>query len=88
MADIVVADIVTDGDLGLFADFDNRFSTHDDRSGIDRHAVKSLPVINISPLFDGGHPAACTRVAREIRNACINSVFLYYRPRCALGGTG
>jgi len=81
MADIMEANLAADGDangeLGVYADFDNRFSTHDDRFDIDRAAVTALPVIDISPLFDGGNPASRARVGREIRDACINIGFFY-----------
>jgi isopenicillin N synthase-like dioxygenase len=64
-------------DVGLYADFDNRFSTNDRRFGIERKAITALPVIDISPLFDLENPTARARVGQEIREACINIGFFY-----------
>lgn len=77
MADTAASDIIPDGQIDLYADFDNRFLSHDDRFGIDRAALTALPVIDMAPLFHGGDPAARARVAREIREACINIGFFY-----------
>jgi isopenicillin N synthase-like dioxygenase len=77
MVNLVTADLVAEDDVGLYADFDNRFSTHDDRFGIDREAITSLPVIDISPLFDGGDAGARARVGQAIRDACINIGFFH-----------
>jgi isopenicillin N synthase-like dioxygenase len=69
--------MIADGGVGLYTDFDNRFSTQDDRFGIDREAVTALPMIDMSPLMDRSDPAARARVGRDIRDACINIGFFY-----------
>jgi isopenicillin N synthase-like dioxygenase len=44
---------------------------------VARHAVETLPVIDVSPLVEGGTPASCARVAAQIRRACIDIGFFY-----------
>lgn len=49
-----MGDIVSDGDISGYADFDNRATRTD---GIDRAALKKLPVIDRSPFVRGGSAA-------------------------------
>ena len=44
---------------------------------VARHALDSLPVIDVSPFVAGGTSADRTRVAQEIRRACIDIGFFY-----------
>ncbi|HWE74491.1 MAG TPA: 2OG-Fe(II) oxygenase family protein [Stellaceae bacterium] len=42
-----------------------------------RHALSSLPVIDIAPFLNGGSEAARKAVARELRRVCIDIGFFY-----------
>jgi isopenicillin N synthase-like dioxygenase len=57
----------SDGDVGLYADFDNRYLRHDGRLGIERHSLATLPLIDLAR--DGA--------AQDIRKACIDIGFFY-----------
>ncbi|HEY1503396.1 MAG TPA: 2-oxoglutarate and iron-dependent oxygenase domain-containing protein [Stellaceae bacterium] len=42
-----------------------------------RHALESLPVIDIAPFLDGGSDTERAAVARELRRVCIDIGFFY-----------
>ena len=44
---------------------------------VARHAVETLPVIDVSPFVEGGSAASRASVAAEIRHACIDIGFFY-----------
>ncbi len=44
---------------------------------VARHAVATLPVIDVSPFVEGGSAASRAYVAAEIRRACIDIGFFY-----------
>lgn len=70
--------ITLEGGIERFLDFDNS-----GRGGeVKRVPVSSLPLIDLSPIAGGGDTAACARVGRQIRDACVNIGFFY------LGGHG
>jgi isopenicillin N synthase-like dioxygenase len=48
-----------------------------DLSSSKRKAIRKLPIIDLAPFFRGEALAACTAVADEIRDACINIGFFY-----------
>ena len=56
---------------------DDRFLRRDERFGIERTALTTLPVVDISPFIKGGTDAARRQVGREIRSACIDIGFFY-----------
>ena len=68
---------ITDCDVDLYADFDNRFKSDGARFGVERRAVERLPIIDVSPFVRGGSPDEQRRVGREIRDACIDIGFFY-----------
>jgi isopenicillin N synthase-like dioxygenase len=51
--------------------------TSQERSEIHRAALKTLPIIDISPFVTGGSDAARKNVAAELRAACIDIGFFY-----------
>jgi isopenicillin N synthase-like dioxygenase len=65
--------MIKDGDVGQFADFDNRYL----HQGIERSDLEKLPVIDLSPFMQGGDDAARDKVAQQIRQACIDIGFFY-----------
>jgi isopenicillin N synthase-like dioxygenase len=69
-----MVETIKDGDVELYADFDNRFLNP---SGIARSAVTALPLIDVSPFVAGGSLSARAAVARQIRRACIDIGFFY-----------
>ena len=76
-----MTEIIADGDIGLYTDFDNRFLSYDNRFGIERKAIKTLPVIDISALFDQQNPAnhASSGDMGSLTTAC-SSVW----PKCGM----
>ncbi len=70
-----MVETISDGDVELYSDFDNRYLRQD----IQRSGVAALPVVDVSPFVQGGDVAARARVAREIRQACINIGFFYLK---------
>ncbi|HVA16045.1 MAG TPA: 2-oxoglutarate and iron-dependent oxygenase domain-containing protein [Stellaceae bacterium] len=66
-------DTIGDGEIGAFADFDNRYL----RQGVARSDLASLPVIDVSPFVAGGDEASRQDVARQIRRAAIDIGFFY-----------
>lgn len=60
------------------AQFQARYLKHEQRFGIERRAVRELPVIDVGPLLHpDGTRAGREAVAAAIRDACINSGFFY-----------
>lgn len=57
--------------------FQKRFALNEERFGIVRKPVQTLPIIDVSALVDGSDLAARKRVAMEMRDACINAGFFY-----------
>lgn len=64
---------ISDGAVGEFADFDNRYL----QQGIARSDLTRLPVIDISPYITDGDAASRARTARQIRQAAIDIGFFY-----------
>ncbi len=72
-----MVELIKDGDVGAFADFDNRYLRTDDGHGVRRTALETLPVIDVAPFVAGGTVAERRRVAAEIRAACVDIGFFY-----------
>jgi isopenicillin N synthase-like dioxygenase len=67
-----MVETIADNDVAIYADFDNRYRTQ----RVRRDDLAALPTIDIA-TFRTGDAAARTRVAAEIRNACISIGFFY-----------
>jgi isopenicillin N synthase-like dioxygenase len=74
-----MVDTINDGAGSLYADFDNRYLRRDTRFGVERAAIKSIPVIDLSPFVKGSGKGEAQQVARELRAACIDSGFFYLK---------
>ena len=72
-----MVETIKDGDVSGFDDFDNRYLLGEQSFGIKRDAVKSLPVIDITPFVATGTDAQRRRVAQALRKACIDVGFFY-----------
>jgi isopenicillin N synthase-like dioxygenase len=72
-----MVETIKDGDVSAFDDFDNRYLLGEQSFGIKRDAIKSLPMIDISPFVTAGTEAQRNSVARELRKACIDVGFFY-----------
>jgi isopenicillin N synthase-like dioxygenase len=72
-----MVETIKDGEIGLYADFDNRYLRQDARLGIERAALSRLPIIDFSPFAAGGGRAERQRVAAELRAACVDIGFFY-----------
>jgi isopenicillin N synthase-like dioxygenase len=70
-----MAETIRDGDVARYADYDNRVLTRG--TSQERHGVSRLPVIDIAPFVSGGTADERRRVARELRQACIDIGFFY-----------
>src|SRR5687767_5100803 len=68
---------IKDGDVSGFDDFDSRYVLGEKGFGIKRDALKSLPVINVSPFVTAGTDTQRLGIAQEIRKACIDVGFFY-----------
>jgi isopenicillin N synthase-like dioxygenase len=66
---------IRDGDVAGYADYDNRVLARP--AGVERHQLDRLPIIDVSPFIAGGSEAERRRVARELRQACIDIGFFY-----------
>jgi isopenicillin N synthase-like dioxygenase len=73
-----MVDTISDGAGTLYADFDNRYLRRDARFGVERAAIKSIPVIDLTPFMKGSKMEA-QHVAHELRGACIDSGFFYLK---------
>ena len=70
-------DIIRDGDVAGFAEFDNSALLRDkDRT---RKTLSVFPVIDISPFVNNGPESERRRVAREIRQVCLDTGFFYIK---------
>lgn len=67
--------IVDPAELALTRDFDNRYFRTEGRFGVQRNAVREIPVIDMSPFAEGGDENAQRAVAGQIRRACIDIGF-------------
>ncbi len=72
-----MVELIEDGAVGAFADFDNRYVRSGAGHGIERAARDALPVIDVTPFVAGGTAAARRMVADAIRAACIDIGFFY-----------
>jgi isopenicillin N synthase-like dioxygenase len=72
-----VAKANQEGEASEFADFDNKYLEGEKCFGIKRHAVSSLPIIDVSPFVKVGTDSRRRSVARKIREACIDVGFFY-----------
>jgi isopenicillin N synthase-like dioxygenase len=72
-----MVELIKDGDVGAFADFDNRYLHSDEGHGVRRSALEALPVIDVAPFVAGGALDERRRVAAEIRKACVDIGFFY-----------
>lgn len=73
-----MVETIVDGDVALYADFDNRYLRQDGASGVERSELTRLPIIDIGP-FATKDAATRQRIARDIRAACVNIGFFYLR---------
>lgn len=75
MAQVIQEGSVEAASLQNLADFDNDPA----RTGapVQRAALESLPVIDISPFVKGGSTDERLRVAMELRRACVDIGFFY-----------
>lgn len=58
------------------ADYDNR-SLKRGADAVERAALETLPIIDVTPFVTGGTEAERRRVARQIREVCIDIGFFY-----------
>ncbi len=72
-----MADVVRDGDVSRYADFDNRGDNREAPARVKRRALERLPVIDLSPFVSGAAVAEREAVARELRRACVDIGFFY-----------
>lgn len=72
-----MVETMMDGDVALYADFDNRYLRQGDSSAAARNHLTALPIIDISPFTANGDEASRGRVAAEIRRAAIDIGFFY-----------
>jgi isopenicillin N synthase-like dioxygenase len=72
-----VIEIIQDGEVGLYGDFDNRYLRRDERFDIERDALKRLPVLDFSPFVSDDSSSARHALARELRKACVDVGFFY-----------
>ena len=77
-----MVEIIEDGQVGQFAEFDNRYRRRDERFAIEREALTESPVIDIAPfMHEGGLSADLgadkQATARRLRDACVNLGFFY-----------
>lgn len=68
-----MAHIVEDGSASKFAEYRRESGP----AGVKRQALKTLPVIDIGPFVRESSLAERERVARELREVCINLGFFY-----------
>jgi isopenicillin N synthase-like dioxygenase len=72
-----MVETIIDGDVSLYADFDNRYLRQAGRAGVERGTLTTLPVIDIAPFVTSSDAASRARVARQIRAAAIDIGFFY-----------
>lgn len=72
-----MVDVIKDGDVGTFADFDNRYLKPGSELGVRRTALEVLPIIDIAPFVTGGSIEERKRAARQIRQVCVDIGFFY-----------
>ncbi|MFM9970178.1 MAG: isopenicillin N synthase family dioxygenase [Burkholderiales bacterium] len=70
-------DTIRDGDVARFADFDN--SALLGNKGRARKTLSVFPVIDVSPFVNNGSESERRRVAREIRQVCLEIGFFYIK---------
>ncbi len=68
-----MVELIRDGDVARYADFDNRALGREPR----RAALENLPLIDLSPFLVPGAPEERKEVARAIRAASIDIGFFY-----------
>jgi isopenicillin N synthase-like dioxygenase len=69
-----MVDVISGGQMGAYADFDNRTLS----ANPNRNALANLPVIDLEPfLREAASNEDRLRVARELRSACIDIGFFY-----------
>lgn len=71
-----MVETISDGDVALYADFDNRYLR---QVGVERSGLTALPIIDLSPFTEAGDATAKRRVAQAIRAACVNIGFFYLK---------
>ena len=72
-----MVELIKDGDVGAFRDFDNRYQRTDAGHGVKRVALETLPTIDVSPFVTDGTQTERRRVADAIRTACVDIGFFY-----------
>lgn len=72
--DGIMVETIGDGDVALYADFDNRY-----RAAAPRTGLTKLPVIDITPFRAGGTAQERRRLAQAIRAASIDIGFFYLK---------
>jgi isopenicillin N synthase-like dioxygenase len=60
-----------------FEEFDHRYARDDDRFGVRRADLSSLPVIDLAPFVQNGSDEGRAAVAQNIRKAAIDIGFFY-----------
>jgi isopenicillin N synthase-like dioxygenase len=69
-----MAEIIEDGKVGGFADYNNRAFTG---ASVSRMPLKELPVIDVGPFAGNSSRTERESTARQLREACINIGFFY-----------
>jgi isopenicillin N synthase-like dioxygenase len=72
-AERAMVEVIKDGEVALYADYDNRFLGH----GVSRAALTKVPSIDISPFLRASDAAERRSVGRAIRTAAIDIGFFY-----------
>ncbi len=72
-----MVELIKDGEVALYDDFDNRFLRQDKRFAIERKPLTGLPVIDLAPFVEGSGLAERQRTARALREACVDIGFFY-----------
>jgi isopenicillin N synthase-like dioxygenase len=67
-----MADVIREGSIEGFSDFDNRAS-----APVERAALNAVPAIDISAFGKGGTEEQKRRVAAQLRRACMDIGFFY-----------
>jgi isopenicillin N synthase-like dioxygenase len=68
-----MVEVVQDGQIRAYADFDNRSLPRSPQ----RTALANLPVLDISPFLRESTPDERIHMARALRSACIDIGFFY-----------
>ena len=67
--------VTREGSVQGLADFDNDRGLV--KPPVERVALESLPIIDLSPFAKGGSAEARAEVGRQVRRACVDIGFFY-----------